>query len=252
MDVSKVIAVMDTLEIDTEGLTPESRLGPDAGMDSQEIVELRGLLNQEYGLRLPAGCMKKASTLADVAKLMQEQAAAARPPAPEKEGFAYSCETRQVISRDVPTVYEALFRMERWDKLLPHVKAIEVLYDDGTYQEFRMTVASPSGTLAVRSVRRCEADKAIDFFQPEPPAYLKHHAGGWRLTPVEGGGCEVRAFHYWNLHEEVAARTFQQAGQDYREQIRNVLLGHARFALECWKNILETGSLPTQTLQAHS
>lgn len=250
MDVSKVIAVMNMLEIDTEGLTPESRLGPDAGMDSQELVELRGLLNQEYGLRLPAGSMKKASTLADVARLMREQQEATRPTAPAKEGFAYSCETRELISRDVPAVYEALFRMDRWDKLLPHVKAIEVLYDDGVYQEFRMTVASASGTLAVRSVRRCEENKAIDFFQPEPPAYLKHHAGGWRLTPVDGG-CEVHAFHLWNLDEEVAARTFQQAGQDYREQIRDVLLGHARFALGCWKSILETGALPAQSHQAN-
>jgi acyl carrier protein len=245
MQLSKVLSAMQALDIETDGLSSESRLGDDAGMDSQEIVELHELLATELKIRLPTNCLKKSSTLGDVVKLLGELATSHSSPR-EEGGFAFRCETSEVFERNVDVVYNALFAMEEWDKLLPHVKAIETLYNDGKYQEFRMTVESAKGDIKVRSVRRCEASTAIDFFQPDPPAYLKHHAGGWRLTPIGDQRCNVVTFHHWNINDAVATDVFHDAPSGYAEQIAEILLGHARYALKCWKQILETGTVLKQ------
>lgn len=154
------------------------------------------------------------------------------------KGFEFHCEASTIIERDPKTVYQALFELENWPKLLPHVQTLNVLYDDGRYQEFTMTVTSETdtGTLKVRSVRLCDRiNLQIKFFQPEPPAFLQHHAGGWKFIQLGENRCEVLTFHSWNLNHEAAARIFQK----YEERVSNLLLGHAKFALENWKRILE-------------
>jgi ribosome-associated toxin RatA of RatAB toxin-antitoxin module len=158
--------------------------------------------------------------------------------------FESTCKTSTRIERTPEVVYQALFNLKGWPELLPHVKAIDVLYDDGRYQEFLMTVTSETdaGTLTVRSVRLCdEVSWRIEFFQPKPPAFLIHHAGGWQFDPVDDGkACEVTTYHQWNLNHPSAQHIFSAAGDAYAQRAHQLLLGHAEFALENWKRILET------------
>jgi hypothetical protein len=78
--------------------------------------------------------------------------------------------------------------VDKWKELPPHVEDIEVLYDDGVFQEFWMTVrAVDTGVIKVRSVRKCEEER-IRFFQPAPPAFLKEHRGEWTWKPSGQGG----------------------------------------------------------------
>lgn len=160
------------------------------------------------------------------------------------KGFEFHCETSIIIERDAQTAYQALFNLEKWSKLLPHVQTVKILYDDGRYQEFTMTVISEkdAGTLTVRSVRLCDEEKGeIGFFQPEPPDFLTHHAGGWRFIPLGDQTCQVVTFHNWNLNEEKATKIFP--GEDYSERVADLLLNHANFALDNWKKILESQSV---------
>ena len=162
------------------------------------------------------------------------------------KGFEFNCQTSIVIDREVETVYQALFHLQDWPKLLPHVKQVNVLYDDGNYQEFTMTVLSEkdAGALRVRSVRLCDADKRqIGFFQPEPPPFLKHHAGGWQFIPLTDKQCQVITFHNWNLNHEKSADIFGQDESNYEQRVSSLLLNHANFALENWKRILETDTV---------
>jgi hypothetical protein len=160
--------------------------------------------------------------------------AAAAPRAPEFEG---SCSTSARIDRPLDVVFEALLDAAAWPKLLPHVKGIDMLYDDREYQEFIMHVASSTGLLAVRSIRRCVLNSTIDFFQPTPPAFLRHHGGGWIFRALPGGATEVETFHRWNLNHEVAQKTFS-GPRPYGDQVRELLLEHACFALDCWRDLL--------------
>jgi acyl carrier protein len=242
MHFENVLRFIRELDIDTPGLTLDSELGRDAGMDSQEIVELTLLLEKAYGIRIPDRTLSKRSTVRDtighVERLSAEQAALA----PEREGQSRRCEARAVILRRRGDVYQALHRLEDWTRHLPHVLALDVLYDDGRYQEFTMRVASKTGTLQVRSVRDCDGTSRIDFFQPSPPPFLLHHSGGWRFTDLDGGkATEVVTFHEWRVNDEVARTTFLGSSLPCEEQVRELLLEHARAALGHWKRALESG-----------
>jgi ribosome-associated toxin RatA of RatAB toxin-antitoxin module len=159
----------------------------------------------------------------------------------QANGFESYCEADIIIDCDIDTVYQALFDLEDWSKLLPHVRAIDVLYDDGRYQEFLMTVDSNPGQIKVRSVRNCDRGKMhIDFFQPQPPKFLKHHAGGWDFIRVGENKCRVSTYHQWNIKADVAAETFKDAEQGFHERVKIQLLEHAEFALQNWKQILES------------
>jgi hypothetical protein len=154
--------------------------------------------------------------------------------------FTGRCVERAVFGCDVDTAYGALFRVADWPDRLPHVNAIEVLYDDGQYQEFWMTVQSDTGgePLRVRSVRNCTVEQ-IEFFQPTPPAFLRHHGGIWRFRRIGERRTEVEVTHVWNLNLDVAAATFAPApGRSTQDQVCELLAGHSRLTLSGWQRAL--------------
>lgn len=152
--------------------------------------------------------------------------------------MTFQCRETRIFDVPKETIYGALHDMRRWPEHLPHVLRIEVLYDDGQYQEFRMTVASDPETIQVRSIRNCRAD-TIDFFQPEPPVFLRHHAGQWEFTELPGGRCQVVVTHAWNLEPERAAAVFPpKDGMSTEQQVEDMLAGHSRQTLDAWQNAL--------------
>lgn len=168
----------------------------------------------------------------------------------KKEGFEFYCDTTVIIELPTEVVYQALVDIENWPKLLPHIKALNVLYNDGRYQEFTMTVDSETdaGDLIVRSVRLCDqVNLEIDLFQAEPPPFLKHHAGGWKFIPLYKTKCEVLLFHTWNLNHEVAKHILQKPGQNYQEILSFLMEKHVKDVMKNWKLILETKSSILET-----
>ncbi|MCD6047055.1 MAG: hypothetical protein K0S08_702 [Gammaproteobacteria bacterium] len=161
------------------------------------------------------------------------------------KGFKYGFEEEIAIKRPWLDVYSALHNLKAWPEYLPHVKKIDLIYDDGHYQEFRMHVTSTNGDiLSVRSIRKCDQNsKEIQFFQPEPPEYLKHHCGGWRFVEKDGA-CHVTTYHKWNLKNEIAEDEFpSNEKESTAEQVEKILKNHAKLALSTWKVILEEGIL---------
>lgn len=103
-----------------------------------------------------------------------------------------------------------------------------------------MTVASETdgSPLRVRSIRNCR-DRQIEFFQPQPPRFLRHHAGIWRFLPHGDGACLVEVSHLWNLEPEVAAEVYPAtAGRSTEQQVEDMLAGHSRLALASWQSVL--------------
>lgn len=47
------------------------------------------------------------------------------------------------IKAPISSVYSRLKQVDKWPDFLPHCQAIKILYDDGVYQEFMMTVVTP-------------------------------------------------------------------------------------------------------------
>jgi hypothetical protein len=153
--------------------------------------------------------------------------------------LAHRCRTTQTFAtRSAADVYRALYEFEQWPEHLPHVTAITPLYDDGMNQEFLMSVED-GPRLEVRSVRACR-EALIEWFQPEPPPFLRHHGGTWKFRDLPGGGCAVEATHAWNLREDVAGEAFPPTDEaTTAQQVQDLLLNHSKLALRTWHQVLE-------------
>ena len=81
------------------------------------------------------------------------------------------------------------------------MREVEVLYDDGVFQEFRIFVDWEGEISPVRTVRFREESGSIAFFSPVPPPPMTCHQGFWRFIPLPEGGTQLiaeRTFLYPN------------------------------------------------------
>ncbi|WP_432946249.1 SRPBCC family protein [Kribbella sp. CA-253562] len=246
--------VLTGLEIGTAGVTGQSRLRDDLGMDSAEIIDMICGCETAYGVSIPddGSLAVTLERVRDVLALVRASGGqvGGSVPAPgsrtevleamdQAEGFDDRCVQTIEIGVPLTDVYAALFEVAAWPRHLPHVHAIDLIYDDGQYQEFRMSVASEGEQmLHVRSVRNCRPG-IIEFFQPEPPPYLRHHGGVWRFTPAAAGATRVEVTHVWNLGDRVGEFFPDRDGKSGPEQVRDVLAHHSELALGRWKTVLE-------------
>ncbi|MBB4285704.1 aromatase/cyclase [Roseospira goensis] len=127
----------------------------------------------------------------------------------ERERWRHAFAESLVLTQPAALVFRLLRDAACWPWLLPHCTGMEVLYDDGTYQEFVMVVQVGETEERIRSVRIVSADR-IDYFQPAPPPALTEHRGRWTVTETEAG-TEVVSWH------EVVLSPAFWAGKDPEE-----------------------------------
>lgn len=102
-----------------------------------------------------------------------------------------------------------------------------------------MTVQTKDTPVTVRSIRRLKSSNEIEFFQPDPPAYLLHHAGNWEIA-TSLNSTLVTLEHKWNVKEEALKELYPNLSQsDACKKIEDELYTHAQSSLNLWKNILE-------------
>ncbi len=248
-------AVLTGLEIDATAVTTQSRLRDDLGMDSAEIIDMICGCESAYGVAIPDDGTLLVSLLrvghvlelvrASGGIIAEDLGAVAAHGAPlvtamdHAPGFADRCVQTITIDAPLDVVYAALFDVAAWPQHLPHVHAIDLSYDDGQYQEFRMSVASGNEQmLHVRSIRNCRPG-VIEFFQPEPPPYLLNHGGVWRFTATSTTSTRVEVTHVWNLGDRLTEFFPERAGSSGADQVRDVLAHHSNLALTRWKSVLE-------------
>lgn len=248
--------VLISLEIDVTAVTTRSRLRDDLGMDSAEIIDMICGCEDAYGVAIPddgtlLDALLRVGHVLDLVRasggILAEDLGAAHDASlvtamDQAPGFADRCVQTITIQAPLAVVYAALFDVAAWPQHLPHVHAIDLSYDDGQYQEFRMSVASGNEQmLHVRSVRNCRPG-VIEFFQPEPPPYLQHHGGVWRFTATSTTSTRVEVTHVWNLGDRLAEFFPERAGRSGTDQVREVLAHHSNLALSRWKTVLEPES----------
>lgn len=228
--------IKEGMGINSSKLSGSSQLGgTDIGLDSQEIIDFTCMIEKAFGVKFSSPLLTKISTLQEVVTRVQQM----QDPSP-RDSVLFEGRTEASIDMQctAEAAYKAIYEMEKWPEKLPHVKRIETLYNDGIYQEFFMDVASETGLIQVRSIRRCTKDSIL-FFQPKPPKFLKHHSGGWSFIK-KAEGCEVKTWHQWNLLQPQASEIFPcKEAQTSQDQIARTLKEHAQLALNTWKSILE-------------
>lgn len=95
------------------------------------------------------------------------------------------------IKAPIANVFETFAKLECWPDVLPDTLGVEVLYDDGKHQEFKMTVSRPNGPETIRGVRFLVPLRTIELFQPVPPPGFRKMCGVWNFDQ-DGGGTTVR------------------------------------------------------------
>ncbi len=233
--IQELTQMISSLGVDCAEVNEDTKLGePGIGLDSQEIVEFTCMVDKKYGIKLPPMCFSKGSTIQEILSLLKQTNEKKLPAT--FEGKVDASLEMQCLPQQA---FNAIYEMDKWPSLLPHVKRIETLYNDGIYQEFLMDVQSDTGLIQVRSIRRCIQGEGITFFQPKPPKFLKHHCGGWSFES-KGTGCLVKTWHEWNIEQAKAKEVFATDDvKTMQAKVATLLLSHAQFALSTWKSILE-------------
>src|SRR5208337_86545 len=89
-----------------------------------------------------------------------------------------------VINTSAENVRRSLLDVKGWSRVLPDVRHVEIMYDDGLHLEFTMDVRGRDGDfLPVRCMQSSELDR-ITYFDPEPACFLKYHCGDWFINPL--------------------------------------------------------------------
>lgn len=91
-------------------------------------------------------------------------------------------------------VVEAFWGLEDWPQIAPHVRGIDMHWEDETVQVLTMRVETRGRLDSFRSVRIRQGD-SIFFFQPRPPALLRRHWGWWHVE-ADGSGTKVISEHW--------------------------------------------------------
>lgn len=239
---AEVFGVLKTLGI--EEARDQSALEDDLALDSQGIVDLTCELEARLGIRIPDDAIRRSDTVEQVLGLAQRlhdeaggangQAAASSQITTDSEGGL----VEQIsIAAPVNVVYKCLHDVADWPRRLPHVDAIDIIYDDGRYQEFYMGVKDVA---RVRSIRKCEADEIV-FFQPEPPAFFTRHSGGWKFEAKGPAEMMLTASHRWTLSDKAAVKFPPSEGLTTEQQVENMMRSHALSVMSTWKQLIEAG-----------
>lgn len=236
--------ILDQISIDyDDSFNVHFTVGDDLEMDSQEIVELLCELETEYNLSLKDGFIKRTDNVETIIEKMNEVLLES------DEGsnhlstpYEFTRIDTISIKTSISNMTEAIWDLGGWEEKLPHIKKIEILYDDNYNQEFYMTVQTDENKEAVkvRSIRRLINLHEIEFFQPQPPKYLLHHAGKWSFQSINNEQTEVILEHKWNVNKDTLVLLYPNLSYEQAcEKIDYELFEHAQASLKLWKEVLE-------------
>jgi len=144
------------------------------------------------------------------------------------DGFSQHCEHTVEIACEVERAYEAMCRLKDQPRIQSHVRSIDVVFDDGRFQELCLETVVRGVTMRMRTLLRCEPFVGVRFVQLEPPPGVRHHAGAYRLGRLGPDRCQVTAIQCWNLDGDVGI-----------DEMRARFDELARLTLEGWKRHLE-------------
>ena len=110
-----------------------------------------------------------------------------------------------LINCRLEKTYLAFKDLSLWEKILPDVKKVNILYDDNFHQEFLMSIDRPSGLETIRGIRYCYPYEMLEVFHPVPPPGIKYMQGTWKFIANNKNSIKVvatRNFSHFNAHDE--------------------------------------------------
>jgi hypothetical protein len=145
-------------------------------------------------------------------------------------------------------VFDAFWELADWTTVAPHVKAIELHYQDPDVQVLTMRVETRGRLDGFRSVRVRQGD-SIFFVQPRPPALLRRHWGWWHVRG-NGAAASVRSEHWIEPEPAAAARFLRETGdapasaEEVERQLVDLIRNNSLQTMLALKSRLEGASGP--------
>ncbi|MEG4207167.1 SRPBCC family protein [Microcoleus sp. Pol7_A1] len=157
----------------------------------------------------------------------------------QEDELSFSFESSRVLPFPGVDIYNLLADAANWSSLLPHCQAVDMLYDDGSNQEFIMEVGTAYGNERIRSIRRCRRDVlTIEYFQPKPPPVMSRHSGRWTLNNVPGG-TEVFARHEFQIEPNTCRNLFGEGDiTSYKQRLHDALEKNSLATIAACQNYL--------------
>lgn len=140
-------------------------------------------------------------------------------------------------------VFEAFWNLADWPAVAPHVRDIEMHFEDDEIQVLTMHVETRGRRDAFRTVR-VRQGASIYFIQPRPPALLRRHWGWWHVLGT-GAGTEVHSEHTLEPDPAEAERFLRSVGiepasaDDVVERLLEIIRGNSRQTMVALKERLE-------------
>jgi len=136
---------------------------------------------------------------------------------------------KKQIQAPLTIVHHYVWDIESWTSFWNPIQKIEIAYDDGMHQDFKMLVNWQSNNHWVRTVRLCNANKDISFFSPQPPPPTTIHQGLWQFSALTNTVTELTAMRHFELplteDEEPAEynKRLQQFSKDFQIRLQDLL-----------------------------
>jgi len=141
-----------------------------------------------------------------------------------------------ILAAPLARVRQALLDVSAWPGLLPSVRKVGRIYDDGSCQEFTIEREIGDRSVTVRTVRRCEPDH-IAYFFPDPAPFLKHHCGAWLFEARAPESTRLVAIQSWALSAKASSWFPARDGMTTNERVAALLEGHLQATLAAWQQI---------------
>lgn len=92
-----------------------------------------------------------------------------------------------VIEQNIYLVFATLSNINNWQKILPDILTVEILYDDSYHQEFWLTVQLPYAVEKLRGFCFCFPNSRIEMFQSKPLSGFKKLTDIWTFEEWQTG-----------------------------------------------------------------
>jgi hypothetical protein len=206
------------------GAAPTRFLQADLGMDFQERLCFREDVEVHFQVVIPDEDVETDLTVLEFAGIISRKLLML----PKQMNFGGSAVEDIAIMASTAAVFDVLRDISRWPRVFPDIRDVDVVYDDGLYQEFITECNGAGGDpVSVRFVRRCEPDH-ITYFQPTSWCFLKHYCGDWFIRPLAHNATNLTFVQRWSLASRAEvlfpAPAMQQVATLLHQQARSSLV----------------------------
>lgn len=125
------------------------------------------------------------------------------------------------IPAKIGTVKQLFWNIKAWDKIWEKVYSVDVNFDNGTLQDFSMTVERDGEVEHIRTIQEKDLSGNILLYSAVPPAKLQIHHGAWRFIDL-GETTGVVCRRVFKMSKEYQSE-FEAYKEEFQKRLNSIL-----------------------------